>query len=839
MKANTREFIQKEDREIINFSRNIPLKIFMHKIGFVAKHWHSYLELLMVLDGEVDAVIDEVHYHLVTEDVIVVNQNSIHEFYSDNAVMIALQFDLPRYPAIKEGLDELIFDCNSSAPRDGDVFDGLRFGIARIITENARSSSVSEYKSFSLGYYLLAELIEKFKIDASSERKKQQKHIQRLTRIINYIGENYDKNLSLAEIAENENLSVPYLSGFFEKHMGIKFSNYYSDLRVEHAVKDLLNTNDSIESIAIRNGFSEQHAFIRAFKKKYNMLPSAYRKEHKSGSSNVRANSNLNYLLLEPNNYLHLLTKYTSDESQPIFKPALASSKKLILENIDVNKTEVKLLHTFKTTTSVGRAKELLNTSIQNMLRELQRDVGFKYIKFHGILSDDMMVVSRAGGKLLFNYTMVDMVLDFLLSIGLKPFMQLSFMPRAIASDPKKTIFYNPFNTSPPKEMNEWNNLIEDFTLHLIDKYGKDEVTSWPFCVWNEPSTPPTMFGFVNDDDFYKLYENTYKTVKKVCPEIRFGSTSLLYIESMESDRWMYSYLTFAKDHDCVPDFLNVHYYSDIIPSGANNSFNISHSTSSQFPKNENDFSLWITKIKKFFSGMGFRNVPIYMTEWNFTLSHRILISDTCFKSCYILKNLLENYDRLDSFGYWSLTDLLEENPLPEELFHGGLGLYTMNGIKKSVYWSFFFAGRLGDELIAKGEGYFITKNDNGYSIILYHYVHYGNVFASGESFNITHNSRYGVFDMSRNLEVNIELTGLENGRYNIREFFVNRQYGSAYDKWLEIGSVPLDSGEGSLLRNLSVPGFHKEFYLVEKGTLNIESVLEPLEIRLVEIRKL
>ena len=691
MKANSREFTQKEDREIINFSSNVPLKIFMHKIGFVAKHWHSYLELLMVLDGEVDAVIDEVPYRLKTEDVIVVNQNSIHEFYSDNAVMIALQFDLSRFPILKEGLDELIFECNSASPRDADNFDGLRFGIARIITENARSSRVSEYKSFSLGYYLLAELIEKFKVEATSKRKKQQKHILRLTRIINYISENYSQNLSLADIAEAENLSVPYLSGFFEKHMGIKFSQYYSDLRVEHATKELINSNDSIESIAIRNGFTEQHAFIRAFKKKYNMLPSAYRKEHKTSTSDLRASSNLNYLLLEPNNYLHLLKKYTSDETEEMFKPALSSSKKLQIERISVKNSVEKLKHNFKTTTSVGRAKELLNTSIQNMLKELQSDVGYKYIKFHGILSDDMMVVSRVNGKLLFNYTMVDMVLDFLLSIKLKPFMQLSFMPGALASDPKKTIFYNPFNTSPPKEMSEWNNLIEDFTLHLIDRYGKEEVVSWPFCVWNEPSTPPTMFGFINDDDFYRLYENTYKTVKKVCPDIQFGSSSLLYIESIQTDRWMYSYLSFAKDHNCSPDFLNVHYYSDIIPTNANNSFNISHSASSQFPKNENDFSLWITRLKKFVASLGFKNVPIYMTEWNFTLSHRILISDTCFKSCYILKNLLENYDRLDSFGYWSLTDLLEENPLPKELFHGGLGLYTMNGVKKSVYWSFYF----------------------------------------------------------------------------------------------------------------------------------------------------
>ena len=145
------------------------------------------------------------------------------------------------------------------------------------------------------------------------------------------------------------------------------------------------------------------------------------------------------------------------------------------------------LRHTFKAFTSVGRAAELLARNIQEMLTDLQKNIGFQYIKFHGILSDDMMVVSRIGQSLRFTYTLVDQALDFLLSIQLKPLIQLSFMPKELAKNPEKTVCYSPVITSPPANMNEWDLLMEDFTslldilnlgIILVDLLSTDEKLS-------------------------------------------------------------------------------------------------------------------------------------------------------------------------------------------------------------------------------------------------------------------------------------------------------------------------------------------------------------------------
>lgn len=829
-----------EKHEIIEFSPNIPLKIFMHKLGFVAKHWHKSLELLMVLDGSIDITIDEETYHLKEEDIILINSNSIHEIHSENATMIALQIDLSRVTQFDNNLDELVFDCNSTTQKNTGIFDGIRFTIATMIRENSHNTKGAEYKNYALCYYLLSELLTYFQIPATETVKNQRKYVVRLTRIINYIQEHYAENFSLADLAESEGLSVPYLSNFFEKYMGINFSVYYMNIKLEHAVSDLLSTNDSIESIAIRNGFTESHSFVRSFKKRYNMLPSAYRKEKKNAGLTTPHLDNLNYLLIEPSSYLHLLTKYLDNIDTSYYRSSPDYTDELEVPRLSVSMPIKCLTHNFKKFISVGRAKELLNSDIREMLKDLQTQIGYEYIKFHGILSDDMMVVSRTNGRLAFHYTLVDQVIDFLLSIGLKPLIQYSFMPRELASDPDKTVCYSPFITSPPREMSEWELLIEDFTRHLTERYGITEVITWLFSVWNEPMTSKSMFGFGDDLLFFRFYKHTFRSAKKVCSDIRFGSPSMLYMENLGNDSWIRAFVAYARKHSCLPDFMNMHYYADIIPSSNNLNYYVGRSANSTFPKRTDDFSLWIGSLRKVLTSLNLDSLPVYLTEWNLTFSHRNLVNDTCFKSCYIMKNLLKNYDRLASFGYWSLTDLIEENALPDTLFHGGLGIYTTNGLRKNVFYAFYFANMLGNELIAADDSYFITrKPDSSYQIITYNYVHYGNLFASGELFDITETNRYSAFDMSRKLRISFVLDDLANGRYEIREYFVNRERGSAYDIWINLGGVPLNPKDTDLLRGLCVPGYHKELRLVEKNEISYTAVLEPLEIRFTEIKRI
>ena len=157
-----------------------------------------------------------------------------------------------------------------------------------------------------------------------------------------------------------------------------------------------------------------------------------------------------------------------------------------------------------------------------------------------------------------------------------------------------------------------------------------------------------------------------------------------------------------------------------------------------QLSQDPSSFEKFITHLKSRLSANGQDSLPIYLTEWNSTASHSDLMSDTCYKSAYIAKNILENFDSLDSFGYWVLSDFHEEYRLDNNLFHGGLGLFTYNGIKKPGYYAYYLLSKLGKEKIAQGDGYFITRSDNGYQIFLYYYVHFSRLYAVGELFDMT-----------------------------------------------------------------------------------------------------
>ena len=492
------------------------------------------------------------------------------------------------------------------------------------------------------------------------------------------------------------------------------------------------------------------------------------------------------------------------------------------------------LTHIWRLFTAVGRAKELLFADVQQMLTQLQRTVGFRYIRFHGIFSDDMMVCCRTrGGQLQFSFTLIDKALDFLLSIGLKPMIQFSFMPSALAADPQHTVYANPFVISPPRDMTLWQRLVEDFLAHISRRYGRAEIRTWLYSVWSEPDTSQYMFGLGKDQVYYELYELTWRTVKTFDPMLPFGSPSLFPV-SQGSYEWLERYIGFCRGNGCLPEFVDIHFYSDDFER-------LEHDTATflytlPLKADPDYFSKYLSKLQSFLKTHRLDRLPLHITEWNLTVSHRNLLNDTCFMACYVVKNFLENYDRASSFGYWTLTDFIQENQIPTQVYHGGLGLFTYNGVEKPAYHVFAMMTKLGDTLLDSGDGYFITRREDGAVVMmLYNYEHCNTLFTS-EGFGLTATDRYGVFPLSQALDVSLTLTGLPEPVCRVRETIVNRDHGSSFDRWAAMGGEELGPEEVRWLREVSRPALHIYRADVSGGRLFYEASLEPLEVRLVEI---
>jgi len=822
--------------EIIPFDRASPIRLFMHKLGDVSRHWHESLELLFVLAGEVTVLTGDRQNSLSTDDMLLVNSNTVHELHSDSCVLIAVQIKLSKFDIPEELIGSLHFSCESTAAGAPERFAKLKRIITSMLRIDAAADSAAIFRYRALAYELLGELVQNFKVDKPQTEANTHKHLERLNHILGYIGEHYREQLSLGQLAEREHLSAPYLSSFFEKYMGVNFSTYYTNLRLERAMHELLYTDIPVEQVALRNGFSDPRSYVRAFKKRYNTIPSLYRRSASAPTAAAERDPLLaiNYLDFKPENYFHILSQYLPDKQQPGL-PAHSETRSRSLPPVtaDASGKAKPLHHHWKNFLGVGRAKDLLYAPVQDMLRQVQKEVGFKYLRFHGIFSDDMLVCRReADGSLRFSFGMIDKALDFILSVGLKPLVQFSFMPEAMAADPNRKIFMNPAIISMPRRMDEWQSLVGAFLSHIRSRYGAAEIRSWLYSVWNEPDTSGEMFGFARREDYFSLYRATRETVKGFDKVLCFGTPSL-FPATEDGYDWIRDYLNFARERDCLPEFIDVHYYSDDFQ-------NIPHhdatfSTPARFNGDPDHFKKFLDRLKCFVHQEKLTELPLYITEWNLTVSHRNLINDTCFKATHLAKNFLENYDRTDAIGYWALTDFMDELFPAEELFHGGMGLFTATGIKKPPFHAMSMMAKLGDELLSSGEGWFLSRRRSGeLALLLYNYEHC-NPLLVDEGLGLSATSRDGVFTRRESLEVAISLDNLPGNVCKIKETVLNAEHGSCFDAWLRMGAQETDMEDTEYLRAASLPEKRLSRAAVKYGRLEYSAILAPQEVRLVE----
>ncbi|MGN1095370.1 MAG: helix-turn-helix domain-containing protein, partial [Eubacteriales bacterium] len=713
--------------EIFEYSHPLDILIFLHKVDSFAMHWHSAYEFLMILDGECSITTDKTVTYK-EDDLVLINAYEPHSLISkEGAVILALQ--------VRDTVfgDEGGFNIDSVLNSGAD-YSTVKSIMARLIKLHSEKVPGYDILMQSLILRLKYEIVSKYRSDESGAEKFRtyKKHIAKLSGVLDYIQKNYHSEISLAKTANEFFFSAAYLSRLFEKTMGITFKKYIDSLRFTEALGLLLSTDMSIDDVAMKSGFPNTRAFVSMHKEAYGCLPSEHRKNRAVGEQ-IASGKSMNYVDFKKTDYLSKLAKYLENDSADKDVPDKTDFSSMSF-SFDTASPTLTLRHTFKNFCAVGRASDILRENVQKMLIEAQKDIGFKYIKFHGLFDDELSVYALTqDGRTIINFDNIDRIIDFLLSIGLKPLLQLSFMPKALAKYPEKTAFFHPLIMSEPKDNDEWAGFIEKFTHHLLSRYSKEEAMTWLFSVWNEAETPQNMFGFYDESVFPEFYRVTYKAVKKVFPEARFGTTSVMYETILYGsffDRMC------GELSDVPPDFINLHFY----PVKTSVTYDIDHLSSNKIELHANPYILGetITAVKEKLEKMGFGELPVYLTEWNSTTSHRDLLNDTAFKGTYVARNIIDNYDRLDSFGYWSLTDDIYELPAENTLFHGGPGLCTKSGIKKPPYYAFEFLSKLGDKLLGKDKGIIVTVDARGFQIVFANYIHYNELYAAGELFDTT-----------------------------------------------------------------------------------------------------
>ena len=307
--------------------------------------------------------------------------------------------------------------------------------------------------------------------------------------------------------------------------------------------------------------------------------------------------------------------------------------------------------------------------------------LGIKYIRAHGIFMDDPSVYTEdAAGNPHYDWSKVDKLYDILRQDGLKPYVELSFMPAALAANPNAPkIFKYQASSSPPKDYRKWQTLVAALAQHLIDRYGREEVESWPFEVWNEPDLlHDPVFWSGSREDYFRLYDYAAEGLKSVDPNLKIGGPVTAFTTFQEPFLRHVTTQNYATGGHSVPlDFLDMHVY--YLPAS--------------------DYRPLLRRY-------GFANLPIYFTEWGISPEYGDKVSDMPYSAAATVSGIEDSLDQVTSISYWTASDYFEESGDPKALFHGGFGLIGLDGLRKPRYWAYYLLHQLGtDRLSVTGAG--------------------------------------------------------------------------------------------------------------------------------------
>lgn len=464
--------------------------------------------------------------------------------------------------------------------------------------------------------------------------------------------------------------------------------------------------------------------------------------------------------------------------------------------------------HFWNTCIGAGRACEGLRFDWQKQLKMTVTDCGFRYIRFHGLLCDEMGIYQKRNGVVFYNYTYVDMLFDSLLEARIRPFVEFGFMPDDLASG-TGTQFWWKGNVTPPKDYDAWAKLLTNLISHWILRYGKAEVLNWYFEIWNEPN----LYSFWNGtkSEYFHLYEVSVKAIKSLCPNLRVGGpatsnfvpderfaketedfnqhkTHLVdNLQSLEwKGVWLEDFFNFCTSKKLPIDFLSTHPYpTDFALDGHDNlEADRKMKGRSRYVNSLKDDLMWIQKL---ISNSSYPNIEVHLTEWSSSPTSRDYSHDYLPAATYVIKSNLDSIGLTDSLSYWVFTDIFEEVGPGPEAFHGGFGLLTMHGIKKPTYHAYEFLNQLGENLLAKANHYIITKNNLGkLKGIVYHYP---DEIPSTVPISVypDYNLAEEIQNTGNPLPLSIELIGLKPGtKFTLETLDVN--HGNVTTLWKEFG---------------------------------------------------
>lgn len=609
-------------------------------------------------------------------------------------------------------------------------------------------------------------------------------------------------------------LSNAYLSKYVKKHLGLTFMEYLNNVRLFHAVDELLYTKKNMTHIALDNGFPTSAAFTKAFRDIYGEAPSEYRRKMREQQ--------------EPENPEHGLSEEESGRIKKylIFKeqhnePVVKNQK---VCTVDVQQTG-KLLTDCHKAICVGDAYTVLQSNVQSQLRDLQKAADIKYARMWNIFSREECYNGKKGC----NFRKIDQILDFLLENHMKPYLELGHKEVLLNYSAEKFLKEN--EEIENYEVQVYEYIFREFCTHLVNRYGIDEIETWYFEYYNFSNTGATESTGMTEEEglYYQYFATIYRILKGISPAIKVGGAGFILGYGTLGCR---SILPIWKKKNLMPDFLSVYSYQYVAIDDNDKRYG-RKSIDIDYMRNQTEI------LREVIKETGFQVPELHISEWNFTISNRNVLNDSCNQGAYVLKNCIDMNGEVDLMAYWHALDSYSDYYDADNVLNGDSGMISRDGIRKPSFYAYVFMNRLLPNVIKKDENSIITTNGRDrYVIACHNFKKLSAQYVFSEEEKITVETIDNYMENDESLKLQFRLENVKDGDYLVKIHMVNKENGSAQDIWKRLQySKNLARDEMQYLEKSAIPRMEMKNVHVEGGVLELENVLMAQEIRLLDIQ--
>lgn len=628
----------------------------------------------------------------------------------------------------------------------------------------------------------------------------------RMRQIVKYVDENRQNHVSLSELADEMFTATSTLSRLFQKQTGMKFAEFVNRVRIYFAAEDLMTTSKAVTKIAVDNGFSNASVMNRVFRQYYQCTPVEYREKKKEEKE---------------------CTTPTKKEN----RDKRNKNKSLDTENsaIEVNvRRKSKLTKIWNQVVNIGSVYNLTLANLQYHTIYLTETLGFSYVRIWNVFSKKMMITDgKTQGN--YNYDMIDLALDFLVSHHIKPFVDLGRRPDTVLSSMGNTLYFEE-ECIVFQSKDIWIAMLKDFIHHIIKRYGKEEVVQWKF----ELSSDIVHFArnkyYIDKEyDYKECYRSSYQVIKKALPDACVGGPS----DVTNDVKFLHEYLQYSKENNCLPEFISILLfpYDSSRKDGKVNYYR-TQSENYEYEKLQS-----IHQIME----EGEVDIPLYVVEWNSSISNRNFLNDSCFRASYITKKIIEILSMADMVCLWMGSDWVSNYFDTKRIANGGSGLITKDTIRKPVYFALQFLNQLGEELLLHNEELIVTKEigKDVYHIIGFHYQRYEDTYVVANDPIDSPEKVEKIFLTNQECNIDLVLKNVADGNYTITSNRICREKGSILDEWKKFQyEETLTNEDIKYLREITQPERRMEGVMSVEGRVQIRMTLRGQEIILLHVSK-